>query len=754
MSYVDTTPLSWQLPIALQALFSGVVLVGCFFIPESPRWLLDKGRDEEVRRFLVHYHGNEIEDHPIVEFTLNEMREALEDARRQNTASYMAFFTSIPMLYRTGLLIAVAFFSQYAGSWFASGFNVIVNSQFGFSSPQQQLGLSIVTSILNFVAAQIGASYVERVGRRPMLIYGSMSYVVCWIVILICLQIFNNDSSQTAVGVFGWIVVQVFSMIYSFTWTPLNALYPVEILPYSARAKGMAFCQLLINAASVIQNWVLIYGVNSYGWKWDAFYCVFNVFAGFIIYTHFVETKGYTLEKIEDIFNDPNPVKKSLSEIRQVVSADTHVPRTKQYQYDPSTTLYIKYQSEFADAPLRIIFTKPVAAPVLPLQCGESLVACTCGDGDPRAPPNPAAADGAWVQECPVGMLEKTQSHVMLEGTVELAFEPKLRDVGEVAPTLQVTFVGREHIDLAATANVLQAAAAKAPSGPVRTSTFLTLTQRIPWIPRTSPDTVAYKFCIPVPLNIPPSAAPEQGAIDYRLEARFLLPEDGLYDEIVTQKRVEVFRVHASENMIAGPLVQSVPIWHQQPDGTTPSKQPETVFSVDIQAPQCAFLDNGKLRLRVKVTSAQLSALNKAKSVVAAIEERTRYVWVGQNAQGKAVRKIKTEARDIGIGVLADLAKIHSSEYFDMEIKFGNGLGDNGNVRVIVNPTFSGGQIFVSHAIVVRVLYGDSEVDANAKASGMREFFTRMTVNLGAAPLLNHEAAFEVPIILRTGLVN
>ncbi|KAJ3353397.1 hypothetical protein HDU83_006882 [Entophlyctis luteolus] len=344
MSYVDTTPLSWQLPVAIQALFSGVVLTGCFFIPESPRWLMDKGRDEEVRRFLVHYHGNEIEDHPIVEFTLNEMREALEDARRQNTASYMAFFTSIPMLYRTGLLIAVAFFSQYAGSWFASGFNVIVNSQFGFSSPQQQLGLSIVTAILNFVSAQIGASYVERIGRRPMLIYGSMSYVVCWIVILICLQIFNNDNSQTAVGIFGWVVVQIFSILYSFTWTPLNALYPVEILPYSARAKGMAFCQLIINAASVIQNWVLIYGVNSYGWKWDAFYCVFNVFAAFIIHMYFVETKGYTLEKIEDIFNDPNPVKKSLSEIRQVVSADTHVPRTKQYQYDPSTTLYIKYQ--------------------------------------------------------------------------------------------------------------------------------------------------------------------------------------------------------------------------------------------------------------------------------------------------------------------------------------------------------------------------------------------------------------------------
>jgi sugar porter (SP) family MFS transporter len=323
MSYVDApnAPQAWQIPIGIQAVFSGIVLIGCFFIPESPRYMMSTGKEEEAKQFIIHYHGNDQEDHPIVEFTMREMRDALADESRQNQASYAALFTGRAMRYRSGLIVAIAFFSQYAGSWLASGFSVITNAQFGWSTPQSQLGVSIVTSIIGFIVSQFGAAYTDKLGRRTMLLYGTIGYTVCWLIILITLNSFNNDPTQTALGIFGWVMLQVFSIIYSFTWTPLNALYPVEILPYSARAKGMAMCQLFINAAGVIQGWVLVYGVNAWAWKFDAFYLVFNAFAAVVIYFTFVETKGYTLEKIDEIFEDPNPVKKSLSEVRTYVSA-------------------------------------------------------------------------------------------------------------------------------------------------------------------------------------------------------------------------------------------------------------------------------------------------------------------------------------------------------------------------------------------------------------------------------------------------
>ncbi|KAJ3408923.1 hypothetical protein HDV05_004680, partial [Chytridiales sp. JEL 0842] len=99
MTFIADKPIAWQLPVGMQAFFSGMVLIGNFFIPESPRWMMAKGREEEARKFLVHFHGNDKEDHPIVEFTLNEMKIALEDEKLKNQASYFAFFQSRAMLY-------------------------------------------------------------------------------------------------------------------------------------------------------------------------------------------------------------------------------------------------------------------------------------------------------------------------------------------------------------------------------------------------------------------------------------------------------------------------------------------------------------------------------------------------------------------------------------------------------------------------------------------------------------------------------
>ena len=63
MTFNDTSSFAWKLPCAIQAVFSGVVLIGAFFIPESPRFLMNKGREDEARQFLMHYHGNDNPDH-------------------------------------------------------------------------------------------------------------------------------------------------------------------------------------------------------------------------------------------------------------------------------------------------------------------------------------------------------------------------------------------------------------------------------------------------------------------------------------------------------------------------------------------------------------------------------------------------------------------------------------------------------------------------------------------------------------------
>jgi len=159
-----------------------------------------------------------------------------------------------------------------------------------------------------------------------MLLYGTISYVACFVIIGVCLEIFNPNAptadSAPRIGwaIFAFVILQIFNIFYSFTWTPLNALYPVEILPYSARAKGMALCQLFINAANVVQSWILVYAANSLGFRMIWFYMCFNVFAVAIIYKFFPETKGLTLEAIDELFQAPGVVARSLERFKMVGS--------------------------------------------------------------------------------------------------------------------------------------------------------------------------------------------------------------------------------------------------------------------------------------------------------------------------------------------------------------------------------------------------------------------------------------------------
>lgn len=70
--------LSWQIPLICQAFACVIVMIGVLFIPESPRFLMANGREEEAHDFLVKYHGNGNRDSRLVNLEMDEMRENIQ----------------------------------------------------------------------------------------------------------------------------------------------------------------------------------------------------------------------------------------------------------------------------------------------------------------------------------------------------------------------------------------------------------------------------------------------------------------------------------------------------------------------------------------------------------------------------------------------------------------------------------------------------------------------------------------------------
>lgn len=107
-------------------------------------------------------------------------------------------------------------------------------------------------------------------------------------------------------------MIFIFGAVYSVGLTPLQALYPVEVLSFEMRAKGMAFSSLAVNAGGLLNQFAWPVSLKAIGWKTYIVFVVWCAVQTAVFYFFLPETKGRTLEELDQIFAARNPVKASL----------------------------------------------------------------------------------------------------------------------------------------------------------------------------------------------------------------------------------------------------------------------------------------------------------------------------------------------------------------------------------------------------------------------------------------------------------
>jgi MFS family permease len=96
------------------------------------------------------------------------------------------------------------------------------------------------------IFAFLGSTMVDKWGRRPLLFWVNIGCALCWVGVVTGagIQSSKHDKASSAATV---AMIYLFQVVYSVGWTPLQALYPVEVLSFEMRAKGMAFSGLFVN---------------------------------------------------------------------------------------------------------------------------------------------------------------------------------------------------------------------------------------------------------------------------------------------------------------------------------------------------------------------------------------------------------------------------------------------------------------------------------------------------------------------------
>ncbi|PFH53982.1 hypothetical protein AMATHDRAFT_72998 [Amanita thiersii Skay4041] len=288
---------SWRLPLYIQVVPAALNVLFIFLCPESPRWLYSIGKTTQARKLLAKLHSKDADvNSPLIDLEMDEIKEKIQiDGVDKRWWDFRPLFASRADRYRAYMVILIG---QLSGNGLITYFLPILLKNAGITSQDRVLTLNFVNS---------GSAIIDRFGRRRILLTSTSIIAAILAIVTGLLSSVGNAARSNA----GITFIYLFMVVFSFGWTPMQALYPAEVLSYQARAKGLAFLGIVAQVATLINTFGLPVALEKIGWKdkWIvyAIFFVWDVFEVVVIYMFVVETKGLTLEEIDEVFEQEKP---------------------------------------------------------------------------------------------------------------------------------------------------------------------------------------------------------------------------------------------------------------------------------------------------------------------------------------------------------------------------------------------------------------------------------------------------------------
>jgi len=312
---------AFRIPWGIQMVPAFILLVGMFFFPKSPRWLASKDRWDEAHKTLALLHGNGDLNNPKVLAEYREIEEAIQFEREQAVTSFKALVA--PRMFKRVILgMSIQMWSQLCGMNIMMYYIVYIMQGAGIGN---ELLTSSIQYIINVALTLPAILYLDRFGRRPSMLIGSF-FMMSWLFITGAIQASyggpNPDKEDKAIS---WVIhghpsaskavvacSYLFVATFATTWGPTSWTYPSEIFPAKIRAKAVS----LATASNWAWNCALAFAVPPLLWNinWKM-YMIFGTFNGLALIHMFLtapETKGKTLEEMDEVFDSGRPAWKGV----------------------------------------------------------------------------------------------------------------------------------------------------------------------------------------------------------------------------------------------------------------------------------------------------------------------------------------------------------------------------------------------------------------------------------------------------------
>ncbi|KAJ5130083.1 uncharacterized protein N7515_006122 [Penicillium bovifimosum] len=306
LSYVDSS-VQWRFPVAFQIVFAIAVTVGGLMLPESPRWFVMQGHDQEALEVLASLNGSAVDAEDVLE-DYNLMKADLNALQGiEANSSWKILFTGGKTQNFQRLMIGCSgqFFQQFTGCNAAIYYSTLLFQQNLHMTGKLPLVLGGVFATVYALSTIPSFFMIEKVGRRNLFLIGFLGQGLSFIITMGCLIKSNEQNSKGAVvGIF------LFIIFFAFTTLPLPWIYPPEINPLRTRTKAAS--------ASTCTNWITNFAVvmftpvfsNQSDWGIYLFFALVNFVAIPFAWFFYCETAGRDLEEVDIIFAKAHVEKK------------------------------------------------------------------------------------------------------------------------------------------------------------------------------------------------------------------------------------------------------------------------------------------------------------------------------------------------------------------------------------------------------------------------------------------------------------
>ncbi|KAK3348507.1 hypothetical protein B0H65DRAFT_523499 [Neurospora tetraspora] len=315
---------SYRIPIALQWLFSVILIIGMHFLPETPRYCIKRGDMTGATRSLAKIRRLLPNNSAIIE-EIEEIRANYLYEMSLGNSSYLGCFRK-GMLKRmlTGMVLQIL--QQLTGVNFIFYYGTQFFENSGIKNP---FIISVTLATVNFLSTIPAVLVFDKYGRRPLLLWGGVAMCICHFMVA---TLGTTTTGQTASGVITVLnsggqkasiaFVCMFIASFAATWGPLAWVVTSELYPLKHRSQMLS----ISTATNWLFNWAIAYSTPylvNYGpgnanlqskiffiWGTACLLCVA------FVYFYIFETKGLSLEEVDEMYQTPGLKAKNSSKWR------------------------------------------------------------------------------------------------------------------------------------------------------------------------------------------------------------------------------------------------------------------------------------------------------------------------------------------------------------------------------------------------------------------------------------------------------